>query len=130
MNKAELIAHISDEAGINKTQANMAIDAFTRAVTTTLSAGQSVTLVGFGTFSISQREARTGRNPQTKEAIQIAAKTVAKFKPGADLSKAVNPEKKAKKAADKKADKAAPKAEKKADKKDDKKADKKGGKKK
>lgn len=86
MNKSELIAKMADDAGITKTQANAALDAFTGAVTKTLKGGGKVTLVGFGTFSVTKRAARTGRNPQTGAAIKIKAKKVAKFKPGKDLS--------------------------------------------
>ena len=86
MNKAELIAHIADEAGITKTQANSAIDSFVDVVAKTLKKGDKVTLVGFGTFTVSKRAARNGRNPQTGEAIKIKARKVARFKPGKDLS--------------------------------------------
>jgi DNA-binding protein HU-beta len=86
MNKAELIAVISDEAGITKTQAGAALDSFTDAVTRALKKGGKVTLVGFGTFSTSKRKARTGINPLTKEKIKIKAKTVAKFKAGKELA--------------------------------------------
>ena len=86
MNKAELIAHLADDAGITKTQANATLDAFIDAVTKTLKKGDKVTLVGFGTFSVSKRAARTGRNPQTGETIKIKAKTVARFKAGKELS--------------------------------------------
>jgi DNA-binding protein HU-beta len=86
MNKAELIAHIADEAGITKTQANTALDSFVDAVTKTLKKGDKVTLVGFGTFSVSKRAARNGRNPQTGEVIKIKARKVARFKAGKDLS--------------------------------------------
>jgi DNA-binding protein HU-beta len=86
MNKAELIAKISDDAEITKTQANNALDSFTEAVTKTLKSGGKVTLVGFGTFSVSKRAARNGRNPQTGAVIKIKAKKVAKFKAGKDLS--------------------------------------------
>ncbi len=86
MYKADLIAQISEEAGITKTQANAALDAFTSTVTKTLKKGDKVTLVGFGTFSVSKRAARTGRNPQTGAAIKIKAKKVAKFKAGKELS--------------------------------------------
>jgi DNA-binding protein HU-beta len=86
MNKAELIAQISEDAGITKTQANAVIDSFTATVTKTLKKGDKVTLVGFGTFSVSKRAARTGRNPQTGAAIKIKAKKVAKFKAGKELS--------------------------------------------
>ncbi len=86
MNKAELIAKISEDAGITKTQANATIDAFVDAVTKTLKKGDKVTLVGFGTFSVSKRAARNGRNPQTGAVIKIKAKKVAKFKAGKELS--------------------------------------------
>ena len=86
MNKAELVQKIADDAGISKAQANAALDSFTEAVTKTLKGGDKVTLVGFGTFSVSKRQARTGRNPQTGEAIKIKAKKVARFKAGKELS--------------------------------------------
>lgn len=86
MNKAELIAQIAEDAGVTKTQANAALDSFVDAVTKTLKKGDKVTLVGFGTFSVSKRAARTGRNPQTGEAIKIKAKKVARFKAGKELS--------------------------------------------
>jgi len=86
MNKAELIAKIADDAGLTKTQANAAIDSFTTTVQKTLKGGGKVTLVGFGTFTVSKRAARVGRNPQTGAAIKIKAKKVAKFKAGKDLS--------------------------------------------
>ena len=86
MNKAELVQKIADDAGISKAQANMALDSFTTTVTKTLKSGDKVTLVGFGTFSVSKRQARTGRNPQTGEAIKIKAKKVARFKAGKELS--------------------------------------------
>jgi DNA-binding protein HU-beta len=86
MNKAELIATLADEAGITKTQANTALDAFVDAVTKTLKKGDKVTLVGFGTFSVTKRAARNGRNPQTGEVIKIKARKVARFKAGKELS--------------------------------------------
>ncbi|HVG11884.1 MAG TPA: HU family DNA-binding protein [Flavisolibacter sp.] len=86
MNKAELIATLAEEAGITKTQANTALDAFVDAVTKTLKKGDKVTLVGFGTFSVSKRAARNGRNPQTGEVIKIKARKVAKVKAGKELS--------------------------------------------
>ena len=89
MNKAELIAHIADNAEITKTQANASVDAFIEAVTKALKKGDKVTLVGFGTFSVSKRAARTGRNPQTGETIKIKAKKVARFKAGKELSSKV-----------------------------------------
>ena len=89
MNKADLIAQIAEDAGITKTQANAAIDSFTAAVSKTLKAGGKVTLVDFGTFSVSSRSARAGRNPQTGAAIKIKAKKVAKFKAGKQLSASI-----------------------------------------
>ena len=86
MNKADLIDVIAEEAGITKTQANAALDSFTNAVTKTLKNGGKVTLVGFGTFSVSKRAARNGRNPQTGEVIKIKARKVARFKAGKELS--------------------------------------------
>jgi DNA-binding protein HU-beta len=89
MNKAELIAKIAEDAGITKTQANATVDSFVEAVTKTLKKGDKVTLVGFGTFSVSKRAARNGRNPQTGAVIKIKAKKVAKFKAGKDLSEKI-----------------------------------------
>jgi DNA-binding protein HU-beta len=86
MNKAELISKISDDAEITKGQANAAVDSFIEAVTKSLKSGGKVTLVGFGTFSVSKRAARNGRNPQTGQVIKIKAKKVAKFKAGKELS--------------------------------------------
>jgi DNA-binding protein HU-beta len=86
MNKAELISKLADDAGITKTQANTALDSFVEAVTKTLKGGGKVTLVGFGTFSVSKRAARNGRNPQTGAVIKIKAKKVARFKAGKELS--------------------------------------------
>ena len=86
MNKAELIAQIAEDAGVTKTQANAAVDSFVGAVNKTQKKGDKVNLVGFGTFSVSKRAARTGRNPQTGAAIKIKAKKVAKFKAGKELS--------------------------------------------
>jgi DNA-binding protein HU-beta len=90
MNKADIVDKIAAEAGITKTQASTALDATVDCITTSLKKGARVTLVGFGTFSTSQRKARTGRNPQTGKPIKIAAKRVAKFTAGAELKKAVN----------------------------------------
>ena len=86
MNKAELISKLADDAGVTKTQANAALDSFVEAVTVTLKKGGKVTLVGFGTFSVSKRAARNGRNPQIGAVIKIKAKKVAKFKAGKELS--------------------------------------------
>jgi DNA-binding protein HU-beta len=89
MNKAELIEKISGDADISKKQANAALDSFIDAVAKTLKKGNKVTLVGFGTFSVSKRAARNGRNPQTGATIKIKAKKVAKFKAGAELASKV-----------------------------------------
>ncbi|MBA4139165.1 MAG: HU family DNA-binding protein [Segetibacter sp.] len=86
MNKAELISKISDDVDITRGQANAALDSFVNAVTESLKGGDKVTLVGFGTFSVSKRQARNGRNPQTGQTIKIKAKKVAKFKAGKELS--------------------------------------------
>jgi DNA-binding protein HU-beta len=86
MNKAELIESIAAEAKISKADAKRALDAFVNNTTKALKKGDRVALVGFGTFSITKRAARKGRNPQTGKEIKIAAKKVVKFKAGADLS--------------------------------------------
>lgn len=90
MNKSDLIDAIAADAGISKAAAKAALESFTSNVTATLKKGGKVALVGWGTFSVSKRAARTGRNPQTGAEITIAAKSVAKFKAGAGLSDAVN----------------------------------------
>ena len=90
MNKGDLINKIAEDAGITKGQAEDALGAVLDGITSALKSDDSVTLVGFGTFSVSKRDARTGRNPQTGATIQIAAKNVAKFKPGKKLSDAIN----------------------------------------
>jgi len=94
MNKGELINLIAKDAGLTKVQAGAALDAVIDGVTATLKKGDKVTLVGFGTFSTSKRAARKGRNPQTGNEIKIAAKTVARFKAGKELSDKVNKGKK------------------------------------
>ncbi|NOX86271.1 MAG: HU family DNA-binding protein [Chlorobi bacterium] len=86
MNKAELIDAMAAGAGISKAQAKKALDSFIGATTDALKKGDRVAMVGFGSFSVSQRAARKGRNPQTGQEINIAAKKVVKFKAGADLS--------------------------------------------
>jgi DNA-binding protein HU-beta len=86
MNKAELIDKIAKDAGVTKVQANDALDSFTNAVVATLKKGDRVTLVGFGTFSVSERAARNGRNPQTGAVIKIKARKVPKFKAGKEFS--------------------------------------------
>lgn len=85
MNKADLVAKMAEAAGITKAQAEKALGGFTSAVEGALKAGDKVALVGFGTFSVSHRAARTGRNPQTGKEIKIAAKSNGKFSPGAAL---------------------------------------------
>ena len=90
MNKAELIGSIADKSGLSKAEAGKALDAFVSSVSDALQGGDRISLVGFGSFSVDRRDARTGRNPRTGEEIQIAAKNVVKFKPGAGLSDAVN----------------------------------------
>ncbi|HZU22672.1 MAG TPA: HU family DNA-binding protein [Terriglobales bacterium] len=90
MNKADLIDRIASASGITKAQAGTAVEAGITAITGALKKGERVALVGFGTFSVSQRKARNGRNPQTGATIKIAARKVAKFTPGIELKKAVN----------------------------------------
>lgn len=89
MNKSELIAEIAEASDISKAAAGKALDGMMGAVAGALSKGESVILVGFGTFSVSNRAARDGRNPQTGKTIKIAAKKVAKFKVGTKLADAV-----------------------------------------
>ncbi len=90
MNKAELIDAMADASGLSKADAKRALDGFCDATTAALKKGDRVALVGFGSFSVSKRSARKGRNPQTGKEIKIAAKNVVKFKAGADLSGKVN----------------------------------------
>lgn len=90
MNKGEMIEKMAKDAKISKRAAGDALNSFITNVTRTLKKNDKVTLVGFGTYSISKRKARMGRNPQTGAAIKIKAKKVAKFKAGATLDKAVN----------------------------------------
>lgn len=90
MNKGDLITKIADAAGLSKSQAEAALNAVTESIETALKADDSVTLIGFGTFSVSHRDARSGRNPQTGESITIEAKKLVKFKPGKKLSEAIN----------------------------------------
>ena len=90
MNKAQLIDAIAANAGLTKADAKKALDAFIKATTQALKKGDRVALVGFGSFSVAKRSARTGRNPQTGKEIRIPAKKVVKFKAGAELSDAVN----------------------------------------
>ncbi|MDR3705790.1 MAG: HU family DNA-binding protein [Paludibacteraceae bacterium] len=86
MNKADLINAISEKAGLSKVDSKKALDGFIGAVSGALASGDKVSLVGFGSFSVSERAARTGINPATKKSINIPAKKVAKFKAGAELA--------------------------------------------
>lgn len=90
MNKSELIDAIAAQADLSKADAGRALDATIQAITGALKEGDSVALVGFGTFSVKQRAEREGRNPKTGEAITIAAATVPGFKAGKALKDAVN----------------------------------------
>ena len=89
MNKTELIERIADGSDLSKAAAKKALDATTEAIKAALVAGDKVQLVGFGTFSVNERPARTGINPATKQKINIPAKKVAKFKAGAELNDAI-----------------------------------------
>ncbi len=89
MTKAELIDAVAEEAGISKATAAKAVDSFTGAISKSLKKGKKVTLVGFGTFSVSKRKARKGRNPRTGEAIKIPAGKTPKFSAGKALKQAI-----------------------------------------
>lgn len=89
MNKSGLINAIAEKAGLSKTDSKKALDAFVESVTKSLKEEGRVSLIGFGTFLVGNRQARTGINPSTKKPIQIAAKKVVKFKPGTELSEKV-----------------------------------------
>lgn len=89
MNKTELVNAIAEKAEISKADAKKALDAFVSTVTDALKEGDKIALVGFGTFAVSEKAARKGVNPATGATIEIAAKKVAKFKPGAELAEAV-----------------------------------------
>jgi DNA-binding protein HU-beta len=86
MNKTELIETMAAESGLSKNDSRKALDAFLASVGKAMKAGDKVALVGFGTFSVVERSARTGINPSTKQTIQIPAKKVVKFKPGTELT--------------------------------------------
>ena len=90
MNKAELIDAMASGSGLSKADSKRALDAFIGATSSALGKGNRVALVGFGSFSVTNRSARKGRNPRTGEEINIAAKNVVKFKAGAELSSEVN----------------------------------------
>ncbi|MBR1682517.1 MAG: HU family DNA-binding protein [Bacteroidaceae bacterium] len=89
MNKTELTSAIAAKAGLSKVDAKKALDAAIEAITEALKAGDKVALIGFGTFAVAERGERQGINPQTKQAIKIAAKKQAKFKAGAELDAAI-----------------------------------------
>lgn len=90
MNKADLVNSLSEKTGLTKTKSNEVIDAVISSISEALKSGDKVTLVGFGTFTTTQRDARKGRNPKTGETLEIPAKRVAKFKAGTELTKNVN----------------------------------------
>jgi len=90
MNKAQLIDAIAGDSGLTKADAKKALDAFINVTGGALKGGDRVALVGFGSFGVSERSARTGRNPQTGAEIQIPAKKVVKFKAGSELTDSVN----------------------------------------
>ena len=90
MNKTNLIDGMAEDAGISKADAKKALESFLDSVGETLKKGDRVSLVGFGSWSVSKRSAREGRNPQTGKTINIPAKNVVKFKPGTELQKSVN----------------------------------------
>jgi DNA-binding protein HU-beta len=90
MNKTNLIDGMAEDAGISKADAKKALESFLDNVGDTLKKGDRVSLVGFGSWSVSKRSAREGRNPQTGKTINIPAKNVVKFKPGTELQKSVN----------------------------------------
>ncbi len=90
MNKAELIDAMSERAGITKAQATAALEQLVLSVSGALRHGEKVTLVGFGTFAVSVRDARMGRNPRNNQPIQITARKVARFKPGKQLADSIN----------------------------------------
>ena len=90
MNKSELINAIAEQSNLSKADAGRSLDALIKIIETTLKAGDSISLVGFGTFAVKERAERTGRNPQTGQEITIAAAKVPSFKPGKGLKDAVN----------------------------------------
>jgi len=90
MNKSELVSAIAEKSGLSKSDSKKALDGVLEAITNALKAGDKVALVGFGTFSVSERPARQGINPATKQTITIPAKKIAKFKAGADIDNAIN----------------------------------------
>ena len=89
MTKADLVAQVAKSAGLNKTQAQKAVDGFIKAVSSALAKGTSVTLVGFGSFTVAHRKARKGRNPRTGKTMTIPARKVVRFRPGRQLRESV-----------------------------------------
>jgi DNA-binding protein HU-beta len=89
MSKTEFVSAVAAKTGLNKKDANKALDAVIQTVIEEIGKGEKVVFIGFGTFSVGERAARTGRNPQTGASIQIPASKVVKFKAGAELAKAV-----------------------------------------
>lgn len=89
MNKAELVEEVVNETGLTRRTAREAVNTVTSVITDALARGEKVTLVGFGTFKVMERKARTGRNPQTGQTIQIPAKKAPKFRPGKGLREKV-----------------------------------------
>jgi len=90
MNKGDLIGKVAEDANLTKAQASEAVNALLDAVKGSLKGDDKVAILGFGTFTVTHKPARTGRNPRTGEAMQIKAKNVVKFKPGKELAEAVN----------------------------------------
>ena len=89
MNKAQLIDAIAEKAGLTKADSKKALDAFIEATSEALKSGDRIALVGFGSFSVAKRSARTGRNPHTGKEISIPAKSIVKFKPGSELADSI-----------------------------------------
>ena len=89
MNKTDFIGAVAKNAGLSKVDAKKAVDGFIKTVADAVTAGEKVSLLGFGSFAVVQKAARKGINPKTKAPINIPARTVVKFKPGAGLTKAV-----------------------------------------
>ena len=90
MNKTDFINAVAEKAGLSKADAKKAIDAFVETVSNEMKEGGKIALLGFGTFSVSEKAARKGINPKTKEPIEIPARKVVKFKPGSELNEKVN----------------------------------------
>jgi DNA-binding protein HU-beta len=90
MNKADLINKVAEKSGLTKTKTAEVIDTLVGTMQEALSTGEKITLVGFGSFDVSKRDARKGRNPKTGEEIAIAAKSVVRFKSGKELTESVN----------------------------------------